>query len=86
MTLLKDKEILKCVLGGKVGWEGHRRHGDGRRYEFHIIIHGADAHRMTAHMIALNEKRDAAKAQAIEDAKPKPKTYESNFTSKYATA
>jgi len=86
MSILKDKEILECVLGGRVGFEGSKHYTDGNRYEFHIVLHGADAHKMTAHMIALNKKRDAAKAQAIEDAKPKPKTFLGGFRSVYAPA
>ena len=83
MSILTDEEILECVLGGKVGFEG----SIGNRYEFHITIQGADAHRMTAHMIARTKKQKEAKAQAIEDARPKPKTFKGNsFMSEYAHA
>lgn len=57
MTVLTNDEILKCVLGGAVLFEGYKQYADSRPYEFHIRIRGANAHKMTAHMIALNEQR-----------------------------
>ena len=77
MTLLTDAEILECVLGGNVAHEGYVQYANGRPYEFHIRVSGADAHRLTAHMISLNKKRE-------EDKKPKPKQFEGGlFRSDY---
>jgi hypothetical protein len=77
VTILTDEEILECVLGGSVAFEGYKQYLDANPYEFHIRISGADAHKMTAHMISLNKKRE-------EDKKPKPKQFEGGlFTSDY---
>jgi len=83
MTILTNEEILKCVLGGNVAFEGYKRYINvaDKLYEFHIRISGADAHKLTAHMISLNKKRE-------EDRKPKPKlkTFKSEFRSNYQRA
>jgi len=73
--MLSNQEILKCVLGGSVIFEGFKQYADARPYEFHIRIRDASAHKMTAHMIALNKHRDAAKAK---------KTERANFVSEYS--
>lgn len=73
--LLTNREILRCVLGGNVIFEGFKQYSDSSPYEFHLRIRGSKAHKMTAHMIALNNLRDEAKAKTIERA---------NFPSEYA--
>lgn len=76
MNIMTREELTECILGSHVGFEGYRQYGDGRHYEFHIIVRDADAHKLTAHMIA-------ARAKAEEDAKPKPKSFVCSFVSEY---
>jgi hypothetical protein len=64
MKQLNNEELLECLLKGNVAFEGLVRRGDGSHYEFHLVMKGESAHRLSAHM--------AAKARATAEAK-KPK-------------
>jgi len=80
--MLTNREILQCVLGGSVAFEGYRQYADARPYEFHIRIRDGNAHKMTAHMLALNKHRDEKKAK--KEQIPQKSFTGGKFTSRYA--